>query len=76
MRQQMVALAEDNLKNHERVFDQIRLRTEQGVAVRQTLNKGSPSGAGAQQPADRANQPRRLPAPTTRALPAKSPIPW
>ncbi|MFY9994572.1 MAG: TolC family outer membrane protein [Leclercia sp.] len=31
MRQQMVKLAEDNLKNHERVFDQIRLRTEQGV---------------------------------------------
>ncbi|MFK3711103.1 TolC family outer membrane protein [Leclercia adecarboxylata] len=31
MRQKMVALAEDNLKNHERVFDQIRLRTEQGV---------------------------------------------
>ncbi|WES68028.1 TolC family outer membrane protein [Superficieibacter sp. HKU1] len=31
MRQKMVALAEENLKNHERVFDQIRLRTEQGV---------------------------------------------
>ncbi|WP_437890495.1 TolC family outer membrane protein [Phytobacter sp. V91] len=31
MRQQMVQLAEDNLKNHERVFDQIRLRTQQGV---------------------------------------------
>lgn len=27
----MVALAEDNLKNHERIFDQITLRTEQGV---------------------------------------------
>ena len=31
MRQKMVKLAQDNLKNHERVFDQIRLRTEQGV---------------------------------------------
>jgi adhesin transport system outer membrane protein len=31
MRQKMVQLAEDNLKSHERVFDQIRLRTEQGV---------------------------------------------
>lgn len=31
MRQKMVQLAEENLKNHERVFDQIRLRTEQGV---------------------------------------------
>lgn len=31
MRQKMVALAEENLKNHERVFDQIKLRTEQGV---------------------------------------------
>ena len=31
MREQMVKLAEDNLKNHERVFDQIRLRTQQGV---------------------------------------------
>ncbi|MEO3992056.1 TolC family outer membrane protein [Pseudocitrobacter cyperus] len=31
MRQRMVQLAEDNLRNHERVFDQIRLRTEQGV---------------------------------------------
>lgn len=31
MRQQMVTLAEQNLKNHERVFDQIKLRTEQGV---------------------------------------------
>jgi len=28
---QMVKLAEENLKNHERIFDQIRLRTEQGV---------------------------------------------
>ncbi|MDD7996122.1 TolC family outer membrane protein [Kosakonia radicincitans] len=28
---QMVLLAEDNLKNHERIFDQIILRTEQGV---------------------------------------------
>lgn len=28
---QMVLLAEDNLKNHERIFDQITLRTEQGV---------------------------------------------
>lgn len=27
----MVLLAEDNLKNHERIFDQITLRTEQGV---------------------------------------------
>nr|WP_182928517.1 TolC family outer membrane protein [Klebsiella sp. WP3-W18-ESBL-02] len=31
MRQRMVKLAEDNLKSHERVFDQIRLRTQQGV---------------------------------------------
>ena len=31
MRQKMVSLAETNLHNHERVFDQIRLRTEQGV---------------------------------------------
>ncbi|TCW49634.1 adhesin transport system outer membrane protein [Phytobacter diazotrophicus] len=31
MREQMVKLAEDNLHNHERVFDQIRLRTAQGV---------------------------------------------
>ncbi|MTD40765.1 TolC family outer membrane protein [Erwinia sp. CPCC 100877] len=31
MRKQMVKLAEENLKNHERVFDQIKLRTEQGV---------------------------------------------
>lgn len=31
MREQMVKLAEDNLKNHERVFDQIKLRTTQGV---------------------------------------------
>lgn len=29
--QQMVLLAEDNLKNHQRIFDQITLRTEQGV---------------------------------------------
>lgn len=27
----MVALAQENLKNHERIFDQIKLRTEQGV---------------------------------------------
>lgn len=27
----MVELAQENLKNHERIFDQIRLRTEQGV---------------------------------------------
>lgn len=31
MQEKMVTLAEDNLKNHERIFDQIRLRTEQGV---------------------------------------------
>ncbi|MGK9172017.1 TolC family outer membrane protein [Yokenella regensburgei] len=31
MREQMVKLAEDNLKNHERVMDQIQLRTQQGV---------------------------------------------
>lgn len=31
MQQKMVKLAEDNLKSHERIFDQIRLRTEQGV---------------------------------------------
>lgn len=31
MRRQLVALAEENLKNHQRVFDQITLRTEQGV---------------------------------------------
>ena len=31
MRQKMVALADDNLKNPDRVVDQIRLRTEQGV---------------------------------------------
>ena len=31
MRQKMVQLAQNNLTSHERVFDQIRLRTEQGV---------------------------------------------
>ena len=31
MQEKMVKLAEENLKNHERIFDQIRLRTEQGV---------------------------------------------
>lgn len=31
MQEKMVSLAEENLKNHERIFDQIRLRTEQGV---------------------------------------------
>ncbi|MCL6742425.1 MULTISPECIES: TolC family outer membrane protein [Kosakonia] len=31
MRRQLVTLAEENLKNHQRVFDQITLRTEQGV---------------------------------------------
>lgn len=30
-RRQMVALAEDNLRNHERVYDQIKLRTARGV---------------------------------------------
>lgn len=30
-RRQMVALAEDNLRNHERVYDQIQLRTARGV---------------------------------------------
>lgn len=34
MRQKMVKLAQDNLKSHERIFDQIRLRTEQGVGLR------------------------------------------
>lgn len=31
MQEKMVKLAEENLKNHERIFDQISLRTEQGV---------------------------------------------
>lgn len=31
MQERMVKLAEDNLKSHERIFDQIRLRTQQGV---------------------------------------------
>jgi len=31
MRQQFVKLAEDNLASHERIFDQINLRTQQGV---------------------------------------------
>lgn len=31
MREKMVALAQENLTNHERIFDQITLRTEQGV---------------------------------------------
>lgn len=31
MQEKMVRLAEENLKSHERIFDQIRLRTEQGV---------------------------------------------
>lgn len=31
MQEKMVKLAEDNLKNHQRIFDQIRLRTERGV---------------------------------------------
>lgn len=31
MRRDMVHLAEDNLKNHERIFDQIKLRTTRGV---------------------------------------------
>ncbi len=31
MRQQMVQLAQENLTSHERIFDQIRLRTQQGV---------------------------------------------
>ncbi|MGU3522340.1 TolC family outer membrane protein [Enterobacteriaceae bacterium C23F] len=31
MRQQFVTLAEDNLLSHERIFDQITLRTQQGV---------------------------------------------
>lgn len=30
-RREFVQLAEDNLRNHERIFDQIRLRTERGV---------------------------------------------
>ena len=30
-RREMVRLAEDNLKSHERIFDQIRLRTTRGV---------------------------------------------
>ncbi|MBS0850024.1 TolC family outer membrane protein [Citrobacter sp. JGM124] len=31
MQEKMVKLAEDNLKSHERIFDQIRLRTQRGV---------------------------------------------
>lgn len=31
MQEKMVTLAEDNLKRHESIFDQIRLRTERGV---------------------------------------------
>jgi adhesin transport system outer membrane protein len=49
MREQMVKLAEDNLHNHERVFDQIRLRTAQGRPPGRLRSGGSPPGAGAEQ---------------------------
>ena len=38
-RQELVRLAEDNLKSHERIHDQIRLRTDRGVGRTADLNQ-------------------------------------
>lgn len=61
-RREFVRLAQDNLRNHERIYDQIKLRTQRGVGNGADLDQAeSPFGPGAQQPDHRTDQSVRCP---------------
>lgn len=58
-RREMVALARNNLQAHERVNDQIKLRSERSGQHRRPRPVRSTSGSGSQQPVHRRGQPGR-----------------